>query len=56
MFIKKILSNESPVINGDGSTSRDFTYVSNNVDANIKACLSSDDSCGSSYRSSNFFL
>lgn len=46
MFIKKILSNESPVINGDGSTSRDFTYVSNNVDANIKACLSSDDSCG----------
>src|SRR3989344_1161935 len=38
-FIKKILKGESPVIFGDGSTSRDFTYVDNNVDANLKACL-----------------
>jgi UDP-glucose 4-epimerase len=40
LFIKKILKGESPVIFGDGSTSRDFTYVDNNVDANIKAATS----------------
>jgi UDP-N-acetylglucosamine 4-epimerase len=37
LFITKILNNEKPVINGDGSTSRDFTFVSNIVQANIKA-------------------
>jgi UDP-N-acetylglucosamine 4-epimerase len=37
LFITKILNNEQPVINGDGSTSRDFTFVSNVVQANIKA-------------------
>lgn len=37
LFITKILNNERPVINGDGSTSRDFTFVSNVVQANIKA-------------------
>lgn len=37
LFIKAILSNQRPVINGDGFHSRDFTFVSNAVDANIKA-------------------
>jgi len=37
LFIKSILENTSPVINGDGEHSRDFTYVSNAVQANIKA-------------------
>jgi UDP-N-acetylglucosamine/UDP-N-acetylgalactosamine 4-epimerase len=37
LFIKAILDNEPPVINGDGETSRDFTYVENAVQANIKA-------------------
>jgi UDP-N-acetylglucosamine 4-epimerase len=37
LFISKILKDESPVINGDGTTSRDFTFVSNVVQANIKA-------------------
>lgn len=37
LFITKILSGESPVINGDGTQSRDFTYVQNAVQANIKA-------------------
>lgn len=36
-FIKSMLSHESPVINGDGSHSRDFTYIDNVVDANILA-------------------
>ncbi|MEQ6168011.1 SDR family oxidoreductase [Ekhidna sp. MALMAid0563] len=41
LFIKAILSGESPVINGDGSHSRDFTFVANAVQANIKALESS---------------
>lgn len=40
-FINQIFANESPTINGDGSYSRDFTYVNNIVDANILA-LESD--------------
>lgn len=38
LFIKKILAGESPVIYGDGKTSRDFTFVDNNVDAVLRAC------------------
>jgi nucleoside-diphosphate-sugar epimerase len=36
-FISKLLSNEKPVIYGDGQQSRDFTYVDNVVEANVKA-------------------
>lgn len=46
LFIKKILKDETPAINGDGETSRDFTYVDNNVDANLKACLAGEESFG----------
>jgi UDP-N-acetylglucosamine 4-epimerase len=34
IFCKAFLSGNSPVINGDGETSRDFTYVANAVQAN----------------------
>jgi UDP-N-acetylglucosamine 4-epimerase len=37
LFVKAIIENTSPVINGDGSHSRDFTYVANAVQANIAA-------------------
>lgn len=37
LFIQCILDNEKPTINGDGSHSRDFTYVANAVRANILA-------------------
>lgn len=37
LFFKAALENKSPTINGDGSFSRDFTYVDNAVQANIKA-------------------
>ncbi|MFZ3072178.1 MAG: SDR family oxidoreductase [Thermodesulfobacteriota bacterium] len=39
LFVKKLLSKESPTINGDGETTRDFTYVENVVSANILAAL-----------------
>lgn len=36
-FIKLLLNNETPTINGDGKQSRDFTYIKNVIEANIKA-------------------
>lgn len=37
LFCKAIIDNEQPLINGDGKTSRDFTFVENAVQANIKS-------------------
>ena len=37
LFIQSILNNEPPLINGDGEHSRDFTFVANAVQANIRA-------------------
>lgn len=37
-FLKLIQEGKAPHINGDGSQSRDFTYVMNNVEANLRAC------------------
>ena len=39
-FISKLIKHESPVINGDGSFSRDFTYVDNVVNMNLLALCS----------------
>jgi nucleoside-diphosphate-sugar epimerase len=36
-FITRMLAGESPIVQGDGLQSRDFTYVGNNVKANILA-------------------
>ena len=41
-FIIQLMRHESPVINGDGSFSRDFTYIDNVIEMNIRAMLSSD--------------
>lgn len=48
-FIKQMLSNESPTINGDGKQSRDFTYIENVIEANIKACSASHEAAGQAY-------
>ncbi|MBL7889110.1 MAG: SDR family oxidoreductase [Bacteroidia bacterium] len=37
LFINALLKGESPMINGDGEQTRDFTFVENAVQANIKA-------------------
>jgi nucleoside-diphosphate-sugar epimerase len=39
-FISALLSREPPVIYGDGEQSRDFTYIDNVVEANLKAAES----------------
>lgn len=48
-FIKQILSGESSVINGDGKQSRDFTYIENVIEANLKACLAPHEVAGEVY-------
>ena len=40
IFCKCFIDNKIPTINGDGLTSRDFTFVENVVQANIKALFS----------------
>ena len=42
LFCNSFLEGISPVINGDGNTSRDFTFIENAVQANIKALLAAD--------------
>jgi UDP-N-acetylglucosamine 4-epimerase len=37
LFVKKLINRESPVINGDGEYSRDFTYIKNVVEMNLLA-------------------
>lgn len=44
-FIDIMKNNKQPTINGDGTFSRDFTYVNNVVHANIKALTTSNKEC-----------
>jgi len=37
LFVKKLMNHESPVINGDGEYSRDFTYIDNVIRMNLRA-------------------
>ncbi|MEP3836982.1 MAG: SDR family oxidoreductase [Algibacter sp.] len=37
LFVKQFINKESPIINGDGSYSRDFTYIDNVIQMNILA-------------------
>ena len=43
LFAKAVLNNEAPYINGDGEQSRDFTFVSNAVQANLLALFSKNE-------------
>jgi len=45
-FIKQLLNNEQPTIYGDGLQSRDFTYIDNVIEANLKACKASSEVAG----------
>lgn len=48
-FIKQLLNGEVPTINGDGKQSRDFTYIDNVIEANLKACLASEEAAGNAF-------
>ena len=48
-FIKMLLNDEAPTINGDGRQSRDFTYIDNVIEANLRACLAPSDAAGTAY-------
>ncbi|MBQ4819576.1 SDR family oxidoreductase [Aquimarina sp. MMG016] len=39
-FVMQFMKHESPVINGDGSFSRDFTYIDNVIQMNMRAIVS----------------
>ncbi len=48
-FIKMLMNDDQPTINGDGNQSRDFTYIENVIEANLKACLASHEVAGHAF-------
>lgn len=48
-FIKQLMDGEVPTIHGDGKQSRDFTYIENVIEANLKACLATHEAAGTAY-------
>ena len=48
-FIRQLLSGERPTINGDGRQSRDFTYIDNVIEANLKAALAPSEAAGEAF-------
>ena len=48
-FIRQLLHGEVPTINGDGKQSRDFTYIENVIEANLKACLAPSSAAGQAF-------
>ena len=48
-FLKQLLNGQVPTINGDGKQSRDFTYIENVIEANLKACLAPSEAAGQAF-------
>ena len=49
-FVKMLMKHEVPLINGDGSVSRDFTYIDNVVQANhLAACVTDKEAINQIY-------
>lgn len=48
-FIKQLMKGECPTINGDGKQSRDFTYIENVIEANLKACFAPHEAAGEAF-------
>lgn len=48
-FLKQLMHGERPTINGDGKQSRDFTYIENVIEANLKACLAPHEAAGQAF-------
>ncbi|MGN0347080.1 MAG: SDR family oxidoreductase [Lachnospiraceae bacterium] len=48
-FIRQLLHGETPTIHGDGKQSRDFTYIDNVIEANLKAALAPSEAAGEAF-------
>ena len=48
-FVKELLGGIQPVIYGDGETSRDFIFIDNVVEANLKACIATSEASGKAF-------
>ena len=48
-FLKMLMNGEVPTINGDGRQSRDFTYIDNVIEGNMRACLADSAAAGTAY-------
>lgn len=48
-FIKMLLNGQQPTINGDGKQSRDFTYIENVIEANLKSCHAPHEVAGQAF-------
>lgn len=48
-WLRLLMRGERPTIHGDGKQSRDFTYIDNVIEANLKACLASHEAAGRAY-------
>jgi UDP-N-acetylglucosamine 4-epimerase len=48
-FVLSFINHKSPVINGDGSYSRDFTYIENVIEANVRAILAPTEATNTVY-------
>lgn len=48
-FLKQLMNGQRPTINGDGMQSRDFTYIENVIEANLKACLAPSEADGEAF-------
>ena len=48
-WIKLLLDGETCTINGDGKQSRDFTYIENVIEANLKACAAGSEAAGEAF-------
>jgi UDP-N-acetylglucosamine/UDP-N-acetylgalactosamine 4-epimerase len=42
-FVSQLMNGESPVINGDGNYSRDFTYIDNVIQANLLSLVTTNE-------------
>lgn len=48
-FIRMLMRGEQPTIHGDGKQSRDFTYIDNVIEANLRACLAPTEAHGEAF-------
>ena len=48
-FIRLLINDEVPIIYGDGKQTRDFTYIDNAIEANLRACLAASEVAGQAF-------